>query len=78
MVSEAQRAALIKLVRKCRRYFPAGSAVEVWQEFCAPLDAPLEPAAFEVRHLQPHLLLVALPLKSLLICQEGPSLCVPQ
>lgn len=48
MVSEAQRGALVKLVRKCRRYFPAGSANEVWEQFRAPLDSPLEPAAFEV------------------------------
>lgn len=39
---------LVKLARKSRRYFPAGSAVEVWREFSAPLATPLQSAAFEV------------------------------
>ena len=48
MVFEAQRSVLVKFVRKCRRYFATGTAVEVWAEFAEPLRFPLQPAAFEV------------------------------
>lgn len=48
MVFEAQRSVLVKFVRKCRRYFAPGTAVEVWAEFAKPLTSPLQPAAFEV------------------------------
>ena len=51
MATEAQRVVLVKLARKSRRYFPAGSAAEVWQEFSPPLATPLQAAAFEVRHV---------------------------
>jgi len=52
MVFEAQRSVLVKFVRKCRRYFATGTAVEVWAEFAKPLGSPLQPAAFEVTHDQ--------------------------
>ena len=45
---EAQRSVLVKFVRKCRRYFPPGTATEVWEQFKGPLASPLQPAAFEV------------------------------
>ncbi len=45
---EAQRSVLVKFVRKCRRYFPSGTAAEVWEQCKGPLASPLQPAAFEV------------------------------
>ncbi|GMJ16016.1 proteasome activating protein 200 [Hibiscus trionum] len=35
------------LVRSCRRFFPAGSASEIWLEFRSPLENPWHNATFE-------------------------------
>ena len=48
---EAQRSVLVKFVRKCRRYFPPGTAAEVWEQFKGPLASPLQPMGFEVAAL---------------------------
>lgn len=44
---------LISLARKARRFFPVGSAAEIWEE-CRPLLADTnKPDAFLVRHIAP-------------------------
>ncbi|KAL9382859.1 hypothetical protein Peur_023182 [Populus x canadensis] len=35
------------LVRSCRRFFPAGSALEIWNEFCSLLENPWHNSSFE-------------------------------
>jgi proteasome activator subunit 4 len=44
---ESHREALINLIRKSRRFFPPGSAAEIWAEFRGGLEDTHQPAAFE-------------------------------
>ncbi|XP_073268690.1 proteasome activator subunit 4 isoform X1 [Populus alba] len=38
---------ITSLVRSCRRFFPAGSALEIWNEFCSLLENPWHNSSFE-------------------------------
>ena len=51
-VVEARHQALVTLVHRCRRYFPAGAAEEIWAEFEPALADPQRPEGFEVRRSQ--------------------------
>ena len=48
-VVEARHQALVTLAHRCRRYFPAGAAEEMWAEFEPALADPQRPEGFEVR-----------------------------
>lgn len=47
-VAEARHQALTTLVHRCRRFFPPGSAAEIWATFEPALADPQRPEAFEV------------------------------
>eukprot|EP00873_Tetraselmis_striata_P035714 jgi/Tetstr1/455978/TSEL_042757.t2 len=46
-VMESHKEALTQLIRKSRRFFPEGSAAEIWAEFRGGLQDTHQPAAFE-------------------------------
>ncbi|KAI3424360.1 hypothetical protein D9Q98_009913 [Chlorella vulgaris] len=46
-VAEARHQALVTLVHRCRRYFPPGSAAEMWDHFAPALADPQRPECFE-------------------------------
>lgn len=46
-VMEARRSSLVHILHRARRFFPLGSAAEIWAEFAPPLQDPSSPAAFE-------------------------------
>lgn len=47
-MAEARHQALTTLVHRCRRFFPPGSAAEIWAKFEPALADPQRPEAFEV------------------------------
>ncbi len=47
-VAEARHLALVTLAHRCRRFFPAGSAAEMWAEWGPQLADPQKPECFEV------------------------------
>lgn len=55
-MAEARHQALTTLVHRCRRFFPAGSAAEIWGQFAPALADPQRPEAFEVRGREEHLM----------------------
>lgn len=52
-VAEARHQSLVTLVHRCRRFFPAGAAAEIWAQFAPALSDPQRPECFEVRLLCP-------------------------
>lgn len=48
-VTEARHQALTTLVHRCRRFFPPGSAAEIWQHFGPALADPQRPECFEAQ-----------------------------
>jgi hypothetical protein len=48
-VAEARHQGLVTLVHRCRRFFPTGSAAEIWEQFSPALADPQRPECFEVR-----------------------------
>ena len=47
-VAEARHLGLVTLVHRCRRFFPRGSAAEIWAQFGPALADPQRPECFEV------------------------------